>query len=341
MAGDDLILAGSCGLGCEAGGFWVDPSSPVPLAVITHAHADHATAGCGRYVATPGTAALLRSRLGGEIEVEELAFGAVRSFGSVGVSLHPAGHVLGSAQVRVEPARGPVWCVSGDYKTEPGPTAEAFEPVPCDVFVTESTFGLPVFRWPEQGGVAGSMLSWWRANAASERTSALLAYSLGKAQRVMASLAGAGELPGVIGVHGAVEKLCRVYEGAGVSLPDYVHASKATADSIKGTGLVVAPPAQAGTPWLRGFAGDGGMGTAQVSGWATIRGRRRWQALDTGFVLSDHADWPGLLHAIEMTGAQRVGVTHGYTRPFSRYLREERGLDSFMLATRWGDEDAE
>ena len=336
----DLLVATPSGLACPAGGFHVDPVAPVDLAVVTHAHADHATAGSGAYLASPATAALLRARLGEARPIREVPFGERVELGGTAVSLHPAGHVLGSAQVRVEPADGgPVWVVSGDYKVKADPTAEAFEAVPCDVFVTESTFALPVFRWDDPESVAAGMRAWWARNASRGRTSVIFAYSLGKAQRVVRAL---GDGPGPIGVHGAALKLCAVYRELGVALPDHVHASAETAPDLKGSGLIVAPPSQAGAPWLRRFAGPGGLRTASASGWMAIRGRRRWRALDEGFVISDHADWPGLLAAIEATGARRVGVTHGYATPFARFLREERGLDAFVLPTRRSDSaDAE
>lgn len=310
----------------------------MPLAVITHAHADHATSGCERYIATPHTAALLRVRLGRDIVVDELDYGSELHLGDTRISLHPAGHVLGSAQVRVEAPNEPVWCVSGDYGTQPTPTAERFEVVPCDVFVTESTFGLPLFRWPDADAVAEQMRTWCAQNAAAGQTSVLLAYSLGKAQRVLAAIDAVTQ---PIGVHGAVRNISAVYTDCGVMLPDTLHASAENAGELRGRGVVVAPPSQAGTPWLRRFAGPSGMRTAMVSGWMTLRGRRRWQSLDSGFVLSDHIDWPALLDTIARTGARRIGVTHGYVRPLARYLREERGLDAFVLPTRWGDEEVE
>jgi putative mRNA 3-end processing factor len=335
---DDLIRPERSGLWCERGGFHIDPRSAVPLAIVTHAHADHATAGCGRYIATPRTAALLRVRLGSDIVVEELDCGSERDLGDTRVSLHPAGHVLGSAQVRVEASNEPVWCISGDYGTQPSSTAERFEVVQCDVFVTESTFGLPLFRWPDADAVAVRMRVWCEENAAAGRTSVLFAYSLGKAQRVLAAIDGI-DLP--IGVHGAVRNISAVYDACGVVLPDAMHANAEHAAQLKGQGVIVAPPSQAATPWLRRFAGPEGMRTAMVSGWMTLRGRRRWQSLDGGFVLSDHVDWPSLLDTIERTGATRVGVTHGYVGPLARYLREERGLDAFVLPTRWGDEEVD
>ena len=331
----DLIVAGPEGLACAAGAFHVDPWKPVPLAVVTHAHADHATPGCGRYITTPRTAAFMRTRFGGDPEITELEFGHPVDLNGVRVSLHPAGHTPGSAQVRLE-HDGRVWCVTGDYKRDADTTSEPFELVECDALITESTFGLPIFRWPDAAEVAADINAWRQKNAEEGATSVLLAYAFGKAQRVMALL---DPSIGPIGVHGAVARLCAAYQDLGVSLPEWLHAKRETRDALKGAGTIVAPPSVAGSTWLRGFAGKGGVRTAMVSGWMTIRGRRRWRALDAGFVLSDHADWPGLLRTIEESGATRVGVTHGYAEPMARYLREVKGLDAFAVPTRFRGED--
>jgi len=316
---------------CEAGGFFIDPCKPVDIAVVTHAHADHATAGCGGYIASANTIALMRSRMGGIGVAESPGFGERVRLGSVWVSLHPAGHVLGSAQVRVEPVGGrAVWCVTGDYKVEADPTCEAFEPVGCDVLITESTFGLPVYRWGDSASVFARMNAWWRANASAGRTSVLLAYSLGKAQRV---LGGLDASIGPIGVHGAIEGPTAVYRRAGIDLPAVVHANASSAGDLKGAGLIVCPPSASGSGWLKRFGGPGGMRIAMVSGWMRVRGRRRWQSVDTGFVLSDHADWDGLLSTIRRSGAGRVGVTHGSSDVLARYVEEEMGLASFVVPT--------
>lgn len=333
MPPGDLIIPTDRGLWCEAGGFHIDPWSPVDVTVVTHAHADHATAGCGRYIASTGTIALMRSRMTGIKHAETPAFGERFRMGSTTVSLHPAGHVLGSAQIRIEPDDGTeTWCVTGDYKTEPDPTCEPFEPVPCDVLLTESTFGLPIYRWDEASKVFGSINAWWRANRDAGRTSVLLAYSLGKAQRV---LVGLDPSIGPIGVHGALLGPTGVYREHGILLPEAVHANAESAAELKGKGLIVCPPGASGGSWLRRFRGPEGMRIAMVSGWMRVRGRRRWQSVDTGFVLSDHADWDGLLRTIRDTGCQRVGVTHGSSEPLARYVREHMGLESFVVPTRF------
>lgn len=243
----------------------------------------------------------------------------------VSVSLHPAGHIRGSAQVRVE-HKGEVWVVSGDFKLQRDPTAEPFEPVRCHTFISECTFGLPVYRWPDPGQVAAEIMQWWTENQAQGRTSVLFAYSLGKAQRALALLdPGAGPLL----AHGAIRRMTDLYREDGVSLPPLGAAHRDTVRGAEGRALVLAPPSAASGSWLRSL---GATSTAFASGWMRIRGTRRRRAADRGFVLSDHADWEGLLQAIEATGADRVDLTHGTTGPMTRYL-QERGLDARALST--------
>lgn len=313
------------GIYCPEGDFHVDPWLPVDRAVITHAHSDHARPGSRRYLVTEPGAPLLRERLGADVPIESVPWGQALNLRGVRVSLHPAGHIRGSAQVRVE-HRGRVEVVSGDYKLEPDPTAEPFEPLRCHRFIGECTFGLPVFRWPPPGQVEGEIASWWEANRGVGRTSVLLAYSLGKAQRLLAALpAGIGPIL----EHGAVHRMTGVYRREGVPLPATAHATGKTVREARGGALVLAPPSAAGSPWLRGF---GPISTAFASGWMRIRGNRRRLAADRGFVVSDHADWPGLLRAIEATGAPEVELTHGVTAPMVRFLRE-RGVEARALAT--------
>jgi putative mRNA 3-end processing factor len=326
----DLLVVSDAGLYCPAGDFWIDPWRSVPRAVITHAHADHARSGCDRYLCAAPGKLVMRSRLGGTVPIDTLRYGESTTFNGVKVSLHPAGHVLGSAQVRVEHA-GQVWVVSGDYKTAPDPTCAPFEPVRCDVFITESTFGLPIYRWPAPDTIAAEINAWWRANQAEGKTSVLLAYALGKAQRLAAMI---DPSIGPIHGHGAVMKLVRAYRDSGVRLPP-IDAVPARAKRVgQGRALVIAPPSVAGSGWLRVF---GEVAVAQASGWMTVRGIRRRRGFGTGFVLSDHADFPGLVSAVEATGARRVLVTHGSSEAFARFLRG-RGLEADVLATRFTGE---
>jgi putative mRNA 3-end processing factor len=322
-----LIESTPRGLYCAAGDFYIDPWQPVERAVITHAHSDHARPGSARYLCAAPSVFALRARLGEEASIEGVSYGEAIEMGGVRVSLHPAGHVLGSAQVRVESA-GEVWVVSGDYKLEPDPTCAAFEPVRCHTFVTESTFGLPIYRWAEPANVFDAMNAWWRANADAGRASVLYAYAFGKAQRVLASIDAS---IGPILVHGAVEALDRAYREAGVALPGAKVAIELEKGYDVSRALVVAPPSAQSTPWLKRF---GEYSDAFASGWMAVRGNRRRLAVDQGFALSDHADWAGLNRAIDATGAARVIVTHGQALPLVQWLRE-RGLEASAMETRF------
>ena len=321
-----LVASTGTGLFCEPGGFHVDPWGPAELAVITHVHGDHLHPGSRRYLCTAASEPFLRKRLGPEVTVTALPYGERVRLGSSEVSFHPAGHVLGSAQVRIE-AEGEVWVVSGDYKRAADPTCAPFEVVPCDVFVTEATFGLPIYRWDEPPQLAAEILDWWDANRVRGEASLLFCYAMGKAQRILAELARLTDRP--VMVHGAVETLTTLYREAGVSmLPTQPVAETGRRRSYAGE-LILAPPSAGGTPWVRRF---GARETAFASGWMRVRGARRRRGFDRGFVLSDHADWQALLRTIEETGARRVLATHGYSEELARFLRE-RGLEAEAVAT--------
>jgi putative mRNA 3-end processing factor len=332
-AATDLVVERPEGLYCPAGDFFIDPWRPVERAVITHAHADHARRGHAHYLASAPSAGVLRARLGDDIALQTLDWGEVVEHRGVRVSLHPAGHVLGAAQVRLEHA-GRTWVVSGDYclsaHDETPLTCTPFEPLRCDVFVTESTFGLPVYRWRPQAEVFAEIDAWWAANAAAGRASLLMGYSFGKAQRL---LAGVDASIGPIVVHGAVETVNAAYRAAGIALPVTHRAHELGRDDLK-RALVVAPPSVQGSAWLRRF---GDCSDAFASGWMQLRGARRRRGVDRGFVLSDHADWPGLQRAIAATGAHRVIVTHGHEAVMVRWLREQ-GLDAASFRTEYGDD---
>lgn len=338
MPAEDLVVERPEGLYCPPGDFYIDPWRPVDRAVITHAHADHARWGHAHYLASQRAEGVLRSRLG-EITLQTLAYGDILDHHGVRVSLHPAGHVLGSAQVRLEHG-GRVWVASGDYFVrgsvdspgEANRTCEPFEPVRCDCFITESTFGLPVYRWRPQREVFDDINDWWRRNAADGRASVLMGYSFGKAQRI---LAGVDSEIGPIVVHGAVEPLNRAYRDAGVPLPKTWLVPDVTDATFYRRALIVAPPSVQNTPWLRRF---GEASDAFASGWMQLRGTRRRRGLDRGFVLSDHADWPGLQSAIAATGAERVIVTHGYEAVMVRWLQQQ-GLEAGAFTTEYGDTD--
>ncbi len=328
----DLVVQRPEGLYCPPGDFYIDPWRPVARAVITHAHSDHARYGNGHYLAAAPGEGVLRARLG-DIHLQTLPYGEAIEHHGVRVSLHPAGHVLGSAQVRLEHG-GQVWVASGDYKVAPDPTCAPFEPVRCDVFITESTFGLPIYRWCPDAEVFGGINDWWARNVAHGRASALACYSFGKAQRL---LAGVDPSIGPIIVHGAVEPLNEVYRLAGVALPPTLRVTDVKDRADLKRALVVCPPSAAASPWMRRF---GDAQTAFASGWMQVRGNRRRGGYDRGFVLSDHADWPGLLQAIQATGAERIIVTHGSSAVMVRYLREQ-GWRAEAFDTEYGDDVVE
>lgn len=300
------------GIYCAAGDFYIDPWRPVDRALITHGHSDHARWGMGRYLATHAALPVMRHRLG-DITAEGIAYDETRRIGDADVSFHPAGHVPGSAQIRVE-VDGQVWVASGDYKVVDDGLSEAFTPIKCHNFITESTFGLPVFHWADQVSVAAEINNWWAACAAEGKTAFLGAYALGKAQRLLTML---DPDIGPILTHTATENTNQVMRDQGISLPDTILANADLKPKDHPGAIVLAPPSALGSAWAKRF---GPQETAFASGWMAIRGVRRRRAGDRGFVISDHADWDGLLSAIKQTEAENIYVTHGYTDIFSRYL---------------------
>ncbi len=326
----DMVVVRREGLYCVPGQFYIDPWRPVDRAVITHAHADHARTGHGHYLAAAPGAGVLRSRLG-EIHLDTLPYGETVTHNGVTISLHPAGHVLGSAQVRME-HRGEVWVASGDYKVEDDGTCLPFEPVRCDTFITESTFGMPIYRWQPQASIYADINAWWRANAEQGRASVLYCYSFGKAQRI---LHGIDASIGPIICHGAAEPLNQAYRAEGVALPPTLLAPDVTDKSLFKRALIIAPPAAGGSSWIKRF---GDYSDAFASGWMQVRGARRRRGVDRGFVLSDHADWPGLMQAIGACGAPRIIVTHGQIPTMVRWL-QQNGLEAGAFDTEYGTED--
>ena len=329
----DLIVQRPEGLYCPQGDFYIDPWRAVERAVITHAHADHARAGHGHYLAAAAGAGVLRSRLGQGIALQAVQYGEVVSHNGVTVSLHPAGHVLGSAQVRLQHG-SQTWVASGDYKVASDATCAPFEAVRCDVFITESTFGLPIYRWRPDADVFAEINAWWAGNAAAGRASVLMCYSFGKAQRI---LRGVDASIAPIVVHSAIQTLNTAYRHSGVALPDTKLVSEVADPADFKRALVLCPPSAATGPWVKRF---GNFSDAFASGWMQLRGARRRGSYDKGFVLSDHADWPGLMGAIGATGANRVIVTHGSIPVMVRYLTEQ-GLQAESFHTEYGDDAAD
>jgi putative mRNA 3-end processing factor len=328
---EDLVKVTSRGLYCRAGDFYIDPWQPVAKALITHAHGDHLRSGSDDYYLASAGASLAQIRLPAGASIHALSYGERVTFGDTQVSLHPAGHVLGSAQVRVE-RDAEVWVISGDYKRDADPTCAAFEVVPCDVFVSEATFALPAYRWSDTPSVAREILSWWRDNRSRGLASVLFAYALGKAQRVLAELAALTEE--AVFVHGALAAITEAYRAQGIKMLETLPATVSGKADYAGA-LILAPPSAAGSPWMRRF---GEHRTGFCSGWMRIRGDRRRRGYDRGFVLSDHADWPSLLRTCHETRAGRILLTHGYTDALCRYLREQ-GIDAAALHTEYGAEE--
>lgn len=319
------------GIYCEAADVYLDPWKPVDKAIITHGHADHSCWGHKKYITHRRNAPIVKHRLG-DVNITGKGWGESFNINGVKFSLHPAGHIIGSSQIRVE-HKGEVWVFTGDYKIEDDGLATPYESVKCHTFITECTFGLPAFLWTPQEEVVNDINNWWAENKANGQTSVLFGYSLGKAQRLLKHL---DTSIGKIYTHGAVENMTNALREL-VDLPETVLITKDTKkEDIKGN-IVIAPPSAHGSTWIRKMTP---FVTASASGWMAFRGARRRRAIDKGFVLSDHCDWPGLLKAIKDTGADKVICTHGYTDVFSKYLRE-LGYDARTEQTQYEGELAE
>src|ERR1700754_1221197 len=349
------------GIYCPKGDFYIDAWRPVPRVVITHAHSDHARAGSGSYLCHRLTRPLLELRLGSSmdhgigqepdsigvrgrgsdlashslqhIRYESVEWGEAVFMNGVRVSLHPAGHIIGSSQVRVE-YQGEVWVVSGDYKTENDGLSGAFEALKCHVFITESTFGLPIYNWKPQPEIFTTIQDWVGENKAQDKTSVIIAYSLGKAQRLLSCLAPVTQK---IFVHGAVWNVHQALVNAGVSLPAVERVELDQSRDLFRGQVIIAPSSAENSPWMRRFSP---YAVGICSGWMQVRGNVRRRNADAGFALSDHADWKGLLAAVTATGAERVYVTHGFQATFSRYLNE-KGIQAGEVKTEFGQDDAE
>ncbi len=327
-----LIEFTAKGLYCRAGDFYVDPWQPVDKAIITHAHSDHARWGSNRYLCHIASLPILKLRLG-DIAVETINWNETINSNGVKISLHPAGHIIGSSQIRIE-HHGEVWVVSGDYKTEDDGISGAFEPVKCNVFISESTFGLPIYNWKPQEEIFKTIRDWITANKKAGKTSVLIAYSPGKAQRVMQCIK---DMDVKIFLHGAVWNVHQILSSAGYDLPAAERVSiEMPRENFKGN-VVIAPPSADGTPWMKRFSP---YSIGVCSGWMQVRGNVRRRNADAGFALSDHADWKGLLDAVKATGAEKVYVTHGFQAAFSRYLTDN-GIQSAEVKTEFGGEEEE
>jgi len=327
-----LISFTNKGIYCKQGEFYIDPWRPVNLAVTTHGHGDHVKWGNKGYLCHDLTKAILQQRLGTGLNIETLPYNKEININGVKLSFFPAGHVIGSAQVRLE-YKGEVCVVSGDYKVEYDGISTAFEPVKCHTFVSESTFGLPIYKWQPQEIIFKQIRDWVADNHDKQKTSVLIAYSLGKAQRLIKNLAGDSK----IYVHNAIANLNDGFISAGVDLPATIRITPELKKEELQQGIVIVPPALAEGRWIKNLQH---AATGVCSGWMRVRAGRRWRSADAGFALSDHADWPGLLSAIKATAAEKVFVTHGFVSTFSKYLNEI-GIHSEEVATRYGNEEEE
>lgn len=325
---EPLLAFNPNGIYCAAADVYLDPWRKVDKAIISHGHADHSRWGNKKYIAHHNTIPIMKHRLG-EIDVDGKAYGETFTINNVKFSLHPAGHVIGSSQIRVE-HKGEVWVFTGDYKDEVDGVCTPFEPVKCDTFITECTFGLPAFKWKPQAEVMSDINQWWAENKAEGRTSVLFGYSLGKAQRLLKHL---NPDLGKIYTHGAIENMTEVLREI-VDFPETTRVTRETTKKELNGNLVLAPPSAHGGTWIRKMVP---YVTASASGWMTFRGARRRRAIDKGFVMSDHCDWDGLLNSIKATGCEKVICTHGYTDIFSKYLREI-GYDARTEATQYEGE---
>jgi putative mRNA 3-end processing factor len=332
MARKPLLEFTDRGICCPQGGFYIDPWLPVDDAVITHAHSDHARFGNKRYLAHHFSEQVLRYRLG-DIQMQTVEYGERVMKNGVEITLFPAGHVIGSAQIRVC-YQDEVWVVSGDYKVEDDGISTPFEPVRCHHFISECTFGMPVYKWKPQVDTFNEINTWWRQNIENNLATVIVGYSLGKAQRILQNL----DLSiGKVYTHGVIENTNEALRRNGIALNPTERITPLTLKEEARKGIIIAPPSAVGSPWMRRF---GPYDFGYCSGWMSIRGAKKRRAADRGFVLSDHADWDGLISAIEATGCEKVYLTHGYTASFARYL-SEIGFDAHEVHTLYGGDEVE
>lgn len=323
---EPLIILKPEGLYCPKGQFYIDPWRSVDHAVITHAHADHARWGSKYYYVAQRGEALLQHRLGGKLNAASYPYGERFRLGEVEVSFHSAGHILGSSQVRVSDGEQ-VWVASGDYKRTADPSCDPFEVVFCDAFITEATFGFPVYRWKSGEETANEVLSWWQECESEQKTAVLFCYALGKAQRLLAELANLTDK--TVYLHGATYPLTELYREQGIAMLPFERVSVMPRDYAFSGDLILAPPSAHRSPWMKRFKA---VSTGFASGWMAVRGNKRRRGYERGFVLSDHADWPELLQTIKETGAGQIYVTHGSKEVLAQYLNEQ-GYQAFTLDT--------
>ena len=328
-----LLQFNDRGIYCEQGDFYIDPWKPVHKAIITHGHSDHARFGHKHYLCSEETVPILKLRLGEDISVSSVGWRESLFFNGVRVSLHPAGHIIGSAQIRVE-HQDEVWVVTGDYKIEDDGFSGTYEPLKCHHFITECTFGLPIYKWQRQESVFQDINRWWQRNQSEGKVTLLAGYSLGKAQRLIQGL----DLSiGKIYTHGAVENTNRALRSAGVSIQPTTQVTPETKfQELKGN-IVIAPPSALGSPWTKRFKN---YVSGVASGWMAVRGNRRRRGTDRGFTLSDHIDWEGLNQAVEYAQPEHIYATHGFTEVTARWFQSQ-GYQASTVDTLYTGENDE
>jgi putative mRNA 3-end processing factor len=328
----ELLQLTSEGLYCAPGNFFIDPWKKVDKAIITHGHGDHAHWGMKEYISSIPSEHILYKRLGKDIKLTTYPYGEVFKMGEVEVSLHPAGHILGSSQVRIE-YQGEVWVFTGDFKRDEDLTCEPFEVVPCDVFISEATFSLPVYRWPKFKNEIEDIYQWWMKNKAEGFNSVLCCYALGKAQRIIAGLRE--RTTDDIWVHGTIDELNQCYEKTGLHWDNVKKVPLEGKEKVSAGSMILCPPSAMGSIWAKRV---GLKRVAFASGWMRLRGNRRRKGYERGFVISDHADWPSLLRTVEETGCKKVYFTHGNTDSIVKYLRE-KGMEAYDLKLPYDNEE--
>lgn len=321
------------GIYCVPGDFYIDPWKPVKRALITHAHSDHARMGNEHYLCHNLSLPILKLRLGAAISAEGINYGEDKYINGIKITFFPAGHIIGSAQIRLS-YKGEVWVISGDYKLTDDFVSTVYEPVKCNHFITESTFGLPIYNFEEIKSVYAEINNWWAQNKTAGINTVLLGYALGKSQAVLNAL---DKSIGEIYLHGAVANVNDAFKTIEFNFPGERITPETDRKNFNGA-LIMAPPSALGTPWLKKLMP---YKVAMCSGWMALRGARRRRGVDRGFVLSDHCDWKQLNEAIINTGAENVYVTHGYETAFVKWIKEYHHLNAVEVKTLFHDGEIE
>ncbi|MDZ4709369.1 MAG: ligase-associated DNA damage response exonuclease [Saprospiraceae bacterium] len=322
--GEPLLTFTAKGIYCPRADVYIDPHKPVSRALITHGHSDHAILGHRYYLCTALTAAILKYRLGSFIQIQTVEYAQPVLINQVRFSFHPAGHIPGSAQIRVS-YLDEIWVVTGDYKTEVDEICEAYELIPCHTLITETTFALPVYQWKPQKQIIREILEWYNYNLNSGQTTVLLAYALGKSQRLIHHIPA--DIP--VYTHGSVEQTTEVLRKAGLGLRPTIPVSSRVSKKEIQKGITIAPSSVLNSLWIRSLVNPV---TATISGWMALINNRKKQAADHGFTLSDHVDWPSLNEVIKQSGTQKVFATHGYTSLYVDWLCS-RGYDAEIVSS--------